>query len=247
MRWWRNLGGNSEVLIRPMPIDGNLTEGVALTLNTTTKGSTLKIGDATGTDFVGVLTQDKDGSSTAITTGTYVYAQCTIQPDALYKTQYDMAEANDIDVVSATSTSVTVAAGDDDMDGSWGFIRSGTGKGQLFFIGAATTTVYTLNTDKAFITMPDSTSDLILVRRVLRHPADSGIDLDSTIKLVKSAVSATGAFLCLENYVETQNGLIKPLRADEDHLTSVLDETKVRFYAELLPLDHVLRGASTMP
>ena len=76
----------------------------------------------------------------------------------IFKIYYDLSTSTDLDVSSSTSTIITVAACDDNLDGSWVYLNSGTGAGQLRYVKAADATTLTVNT--AFTTTPDSTTDL---------------------------------------------------------------------------------------
>ena len=152
----------------------------------------------------------------------------------IFKAYYDLAAANDIDVVSSTSTVLTHGAGDDDLDGCWIYINSGTGAGQLRYCKAASATTKTVNT--AFTVTPDNTSDFILIRGQGRPTG--GLDLDSTFTMLKTAVSATGQLLILKNYVQGAAGtheldITKNSFLEQDGLNS----RGVRFYSEIMFMD----------
>lgn len=154
---------------------------------------------ATGVDIFAVLAETPATTTTNIQTPVIYQAQVQMVNNVpVWKIYWDLALANDIDVTSSTSTVVTHAAGDDDLDGGWIYINSGTGAGQLRYVKAATTTTKTVNT--AFTTTPDSTSDFILIRPVGK--STGGVDMDTTFKLLKSAVSATGKILILKSFIE---------------------------------------------
>jgi hypothetical protein len=149
----------------------------------------------------------------------------------VWKVYWDTAAANDIDVSSSTSTVVTHASGDDNLDGSWIYINSGTGAGQLRFCSAATATTKTVNT--AFATTPDSTSDFILIRNQGRPTG--GQDLDSTFALLAPALSATGQLTILKNFMEGPLGAVEldPTLHEVDGLNG----RGVRFYSHVIFMD----------
>jgi len=149
----------------------------------------------------------------------------------VWKVYWDTAAANDIDVSSSTSTVVTHASGDDNLDGSWIYINSGTGAGQLRFCSAAAATTKTVNT--AFTTTPDSTSDFILIRN--QGLPTGGQDLDSTFTKLAPALSATGQLLILKNFIEGPTGT-EELDVTKHELDN-LNDRSVRFFSHVIFMD----------
>ena len=149
----------------------------------------------------------------------------------VWKIYWDLAAANDINVSSSTSTVLTHASGDDNLDGCWVYINSGTGAGQLRFVKAANATTKTVNT--AFATTPDSGSDFIIIRGQGRPTG--GQDLDSTRLLLTSAVSATGQMLILKNFIQGPTGIeeLDPTKHELDNLNS----RGVRFFSHVIFMD----------
>ena len=142
MRYHGDLFGLQNPVVMDLPVydASTIIEGQGLTYGATTRGSVLIDCAATGADFFGVSMETVDASTTAITTGTLVFCKVVVDPLALYRAEMSLTDA-DIDVVSSTSTATTIGTTDDDHDGGWLYINSGTGQGQIAFIGAATTTV----------------------------------------------------------------------------------------------------------
>jgi len=152
----------------------------------------------------------------------------------VWKVYWDLAAANDIDVSSSTSTVLTHASGDDNLDGSWVYINSGTGIGQLRYVSAANATTKTVNT--AFTTTPDATSDFIIIRNIGRPTG--GQDLDSTFSMLTSAVSATGQLIILKNFVEGPMGTQELDVIKNGHLEADgLDTRGVRFFSHVIFMD----------
>jgi hypothetical protein len=158
-------------------------------------------------------------------------AKVIINPDAIYLCQWDPSTSADVDVVSSTSTATTIATCDDNLDGSWIYCNSGTGVGQLAFVGAASTTVLTLDTTTAYTTTPDSTTDILIIR----GPWQPNCDFDATYTMAKSTVATTGLVLCLEPYVESATIPFGPLRPRQHHMKTGLNSDGVRFYSDLYP------------
>ena len=152
----------------------------------------------------------------------------------VWKIYFDVAAGNDISVTSSTSTVVTHSSGDDNLDGAWIYINSGTGVGQLRYCKAAAATTKTVNT--AFTTIPDSTSDYILIRGQGRPTG--GVDLDSTFSLIKSTVSQTGQLLILKNYVQGPMGTQElDVTANPGLEVDGLNSRGVRFYSDVIFMD----------
>ena len=212
-----------------------------------TKGQTLiwgQEGSSTGTlnalvdssavpvDVFAVLAETPATTTTNYSTPIVYQAQVQlVNIVPVWKVYWDMAAANDIDTTSSTSTVLTHGAGDDNLDGSWIYINSGTGAGQLRFCKEASTTTKTVNT--AFTTTPDSTSDFILIRNQGRPTA--GQDLDSTFTKLSPAVSATGQMLILKNFIQGPTGT-EELDVTKHELDN-LNARGVRFFSHVIFMD----------
>ena len=222
----------------------SIIEGQALTYGASTVGAVLIDATLAAADFVGVSAEAKTTSTTDLTTGTIVYGKTVLNPDAIYKAQYDATASVDVDVVSSTTAAITLGTCDDDMEGSWIYCNSGTGAGQLGYIGAASTTVMTLDTTSALGTAPDSTTDVLLIRKPWRAAADGGNDLNTTFDMLLSDESATGAIMILENYIEAATIPYGPLRPRQHHALSGLNNVNVKFYADVQFQDNVFMTGS---
>lgn len=189
-------------------------------------------------DVVGVTMEAATAST--LSTGTIVNVKAIVNPDAVFLAQCDLTAANDIDVSSATTLAITVDTSDDDLDGSWVYVNTGTGAGQLGFIGAATTTVLTLDTTAAFVTAPASDSDIVIVRH--KWSKAGGRDLDSTLTQLLTDEDETGAILVLENYIQSSTIPFEPLEPRKHHNLSGLNATgiNIKFFSDIHFQDHVL-------
>jgi hypothetical protein len=223
-----------------------IIKGQGLTYGATTVGAVLIDIAALGADFVGVAHETVTASTTALATGTIVYGKTILNPDAVYLCQWDDSATYDVNITSSTTAAVTIGTTDDNMDGGWIYINSGTGAGQLGFIGAASTTVMTLDTTTAFDVAPASDSDCLLIRRPWKFPANSGNDLSATFDELLSDEDCTGEILILENYIVATSVPFGPLRPRQHHALSNLNNCAVKFYSDIYFTDAVLRGATTM-
>lgn len=233
-------------LVRDCPVydASTIIRGQALTYGANTRGAVLIDSTALAADVAGVANETVTASTTDLTTGTLVFCKTIINPDAIYLASYDMAVANDINVVSGTTTAITLGTCDDDLDGSWIYVNSGTGAGQLGYIGAATTTVMTLDTTDPFGTAPDSTSDVILIRKPWRAAGDGGKDLDSTFSLLLSDEDETGAIMVIENYIESRSNPFTPLRPRQHHNLSSLNNDSIKFHSDINFQDNLFMAGS---
>jgi hypothetical protein len=190
---------------------------------------------ATIPDFVGVLANTPTSQATALTTGTLYFGSVILNPDAIYIAEYDKS-LTDIDVVSSTSAATTLGTSDDNMDGGWLYVNSGTGVGQLAFIGAASTTVMTLDTTAAWTTTPDSSSDVILIR----PPFALNVDLNSTdYSTIQTDEDCTGLVMPLENYIESATIPFGPMRPRQHHMKTGLNNDGVKFYTDIRFIDNI--------
>lgn len=154
----------------------------------------------------------------------------------VHKVYYDQNLSTDLDVSSSTSTVLTAATMDDNLDASWLYIQSGTGAGQLRYIKAADTTTLTVNT--AFTTTPDATSDFIIIRNV--GIPTGGTIFNTTFDKFLAALDNTTAQKCivLKNFCEGPFGVVEMdvnrngfLEADG------LQNRGVRFFSHIIFFD----------
>lgn len=241
MEWVKNAGGGDQPRYT-LPVYDASAGGF-------TRGQTLIWGqDATGTavrnalvdsaavpiDIFAVINEDPAANNTNVSTPLIVKADVTlVLTGTIWKCYWDGAAANDIDVSSSTSTVLTHASGDDNLDGSWVYINSGTGVGQLRFCSAAAATTKTVST--AFTTTPDSTSDFLLIR----HPGlpTGGQNLDTTFSLLLSALSATGQILILKNFIEYAGRPVEELDPAKHAALDGLNNLGVRFFSHIMFMD----------
>lgn len=260
MLWSYNIGGQSKgPLVRDWAIktaSATVPLGTAMTLDTTTNGCVLNlITPTTGDFFVGVTNEPipdpshspalvtKDPTTTSVPSGTLVFCKIITEPLGVYKTECDVSAP--LAVASATATTITLSvATDDDQDGGWVYVIAGTGKGQLAWIGAATTTVLTISTAQNWKVTPDATSTVLIIRRKGRPPAGSGINLTTDTLKISNASTQTGEFLNLESYIQSYQISRQPLRPNLHHMLTGLDSTNVLFSSDLYPMKHLLRNTN---
>lgn len=204
--------------------------------------STCALIDVTNTaaNIFAVLAETPATTAVATNVGTPVVYQskCQLVETArIFKIYYDLATGTDLDVTSSTSTVLTVGTMDDNLDGSWVYINSGTGAGQLRFVKAANTTTLTVNT--AFITTPDSTSDFILIRNV--GIPTGGTILNTTFDMMLAALDNTTAqkMIVLKNFVEGPIVGELDITKNPHFETNGLNGRGVRFYSHVIFFDTI--------
>ena len=239
MRWHYNLVHQSGgALVRDMVVyDSGLVAGQAVSLIAGANQCALQDpSGATLPDIVGV-TCNAPSASTAIASGTLYFAKTIMNPDAVYLAEYDMTTTADIDVISSTATATTLGACDDNLDGGWLYVNTGTGAGQLAFIGAANAvSVMTLDTTAPWDVTPDATSDVILVR----PPFAKNKDLEATWTKLASDEDETGLMIVLENYIQAQSVAWGPLRPRQHHMLTNLSSAGLKLMSDVMFEDNVL-------
>lgn len=185
---------NSPSRLIQVPIDGNgsdIQDGALVMPGVTdeTDRSVFILATGAAADALGVLSELHDTSVSgdadpdAGTTYPLRYVDAILPGDDVAAELADDA-SNDVDVASATSTVITITSLEDDIDGSWVYVRAGTGVGQLGYIKASASGSFTLKS--AMTTTLDNTSKVLILRRV----AHQLVELDSTGTKIKSTAAA---------------------------------------------------------
>jgi len=163
------------------------------------------------------------------------YYQCKVRilnNPTIVKIYYDLSTSTDLAVTSSTSTILTTATTDDNLDGSWVYINAGTGAGQLRYVKAADDTTKTVNT--AFTVNPDSTSAFILIRPAGLQASGMGIALNATFDKILAVLNETdtSSIIVLKNFIEGPMGTRElDITANGDLETDGLNSRGVRFYS----------------
>lgn len=185
-------------------------------------------------DFVGVALET-GGTAYVPESGALVFTKCAINSDAIYLAQYDTGASA---VTASGSTTTTITTVDDHSDASWLYCRTGTGIGQLAFIGEATTTVMTLDTTDAWGITPVAGDTTVSVIKPVWHQS---LDLEITgYQYVDgSGGTVTGQVRILENYIEAANVAFGPMRPRQHHMLNNLNSAGVRFYSDIYFFDSI--------
>ena len=104
---------------------------------------------------------------------------------------------NDVDVASATSTVITITSLEDDIDGSWVYVRAGTGVGQLGYIVASASGNFTLKNATGLTTL-DSTSKVLILRRRYHQLVELNGTTNAGTKIASTAAAGALPWRVLE-------------------------------------------------
>ena len=188
-------------------------------------------------DSLGVL-QESVTSPTVVASTGFNYAKCIVSPWVTYLAEYLQTSGNVVDVTSASaSTTLTTTNLEDNIDGGWVYFTkkttsTATGAGNLRYLTASASGSATMD---SAVTI-DTTSDFIKILPVSHLLALLSSD---ALGLASAAASTNSAsnMIVLENYI-SKNGLKKALRY-ASHKGTTQDPDTVKFYAEIVLLDHV--------
>jgi len=169
--------------------------------------------------------------------------ECQLASNApIWKIYQDLSTSTDLDVSSSTTTQLTHTTDDDPLEGSWIYINSGTGVGQLRYCKESAATTKDPNT--AFSTAPASDSDYILIRNV--GLPTGGQDLSATFDKLVSVLTATGEICILKNFIQSPSTGIQEMDITKNSWLEGdgYNSRGVRFYSHILFLDRALSAPS---
>lgn len=180
--------------LREWPVDGNgsdIQPGAVLMPGVTADNniSSLILATSGAADAVGILAELHDfsvsGDSIPDTGAGYVLRGVReFLPGCEVAAELADDASNDVDVASATSTVLTITSLEDNIDGSWVYVRAGTGVGQLVYCTASASGSITAKS--AMATTLDNTSKVLILRRMFHQL----VELDSTGTKIKSTAAA---------------------------------------------------------
>ena len=249
MKWHYDLTG-AEPILRDMPVyaTSDILKGSALSrkgaISTEQNHSSFQLADPGVLDeVVGITNELYDYSAhlsginkneangvTAIATGVQNYVKCIINPMVAWMTEWSQHADNDSVNTAADTTGKTItgtfSSPGDDRGGDWVYITdTGSaigGKGNLFQIGASSTTVYTAVTSYDDNLAGNNTSDTYIVMNMPYTSLVVGgsIDLSAAsgeagIKMKGNDLTGvdTGLAIVLQNYITDVSTPITPLHA----------------------------------
>ena len=263
MRYSYNLAcPDDEPIIRDMPIydaallangellmkgttdpDGGADQGIALV--TAYTGSSAEAVNCVGIlqdarwnpNVQGVYSQNVAPANVPATaTNGPFYGKVIINPGAVYLAEYDQADA--IAITSTAGTTLTVAALQDDIDGSF-----------VYFVGATagvTGSLRHLNTSAAGSAVMDSaltvngTGADSIIRTLRPLSATTNLNAASTGLSTTAAINSGVSLRVLDNYVQADNIPFCQLRKATHKGKNSLQKAKL--FAEIVSINHCLAG-----
>lgn len=205
-----------------VPVDGQgaaISEGALLMPGVTATDSSAKnlsvaiLADGAAANAIGILATKKLAASAndpVVNSGTGAVTKepssssvgCSYPVDPLLPgcevaIEYDQTSSGYLAVTSATSTVITITSLEDNIDGSWIYVVSGTGAGQLEYAVASASGSITVKS--AMTTTLDNTSNIIILRR--RFHALHTLSTDRT-KLFTGAAAGSCTWVNLKNEIK---------------------------------------------
>jgi hypothetical protein len=269
----------AEPIVRDMPVYGtsDILRGALLSregaISTAENNFGLQLCSATVMDdVVGVAEEFYDydkhinnagvNGVTAVATGVTNYIKVIINPMAVYLAEWSQAAANDVvnTVASSTgkTTTGTFTSPGDDVEGDWVYYTNvgstAGGAGNLYQIGAASTTEWTATTSFDDDMKATTTSDtyIKLLHPVFATVAGGSMSLSAAAGEINTHVLGndvvgddTGPAIVLQNYVTDKAHSLEPLRV-ERHSGKNFDAATCHLYCDFYPLDHLLRTSGTL-
>lgn len=242
MKYVYSLDGSKE-LVRDFPIFGNsanILEGAAVMRGATgeTDHGVAVVAAGALVDILGVLNEQHtySASGDSLLAGTnYVRRRVIINPMAVYRAEYDTAD--DMDVASSSSTTVTVTSLEDDIDGGWllgddgaGAYGSGTIGSLLQFIVASASGSCTTKTSSGWTSATDLLKILPLMHQLVK------INTAAT-KLGTDAAAGSGRVSIIDNWIQA-DGL--PLQQLDPTKHSGLTLFNPRIFSDIRFSNHAL-------
>src|SRR3990167_5793396 len=273
MNWQFDLSGG-EPIVRDLALSSasDILEGAAVSrdgaISTALNNFGVVNSDATVSDVVGVAAEFYDFSAhisnngtnaaTAAGTGITNYMKVIINPLAIWLAEWSQDAADDsvntvADTTGKTITGTFTSPGDD-VEGCWVYITNvGSttgGQGNLFQIGAASTTEWTACTSFDDNLAGNLTTDtyIKIMAPYFATVAGGSINLSTTTAILGTHLLGndlvgddTGAIMSIQNWISDRNTGLQPLRV-EKHSGKTFDAATCKLFSSIQLLDHLLLG-----
>ncbi len=200
--------------------------------------------DALGISLETVTTASSPSVASAYSTTTGpCYVKAIINPFAVYSFEHSLAAADDVAITSTSTTTLTVASLQDDIDGCWAYFPlTQTGvKGSLRLITAAASGSCTM--DSALVTTGGASDTIVLIA----PPNKYSFNLTSDALKVASGdcqatYNAATNLRILQTYIDKDGGLeiMSPSKHNGlNNLHLVKGGQGPKFYYDVLLKDHI--------
>ena len=262
MIWHYDLTG-AEAIIRDIPVysTGALIYGQPMIAGAVAtdvmNGRTTPAVCTTVIRVIGVLQEAVTAADAlaVVLTGYEKYAKHIINPFAVWLAEYSQTTTDTIILTGADATGKTSTVADNGTDhqtGGWDYITKegvGTGYGNLFKVGAVTTTtVHTAATSYDDNLKANAIGDYVLEL----HAPYGAVVAAGTVNLSAAALDkitghlateCTGAMMVLENYIEGNGVSMEPL-VTKKHSGNNYKGAVPRFYGDIVFQNHLLGSAN---
>ena len=223
-----------------------------------TEGCIMESADADVLDnIIGVTNEDiAAANNSVIATGVTYYAKTIINPFAVYLCKYSQLAADDVPLTAtdATGKSVTITQVTNHLR-CWAYITSlvspvGTGFGNLFCVGAITsTTVLTAMTSYDDNLSGNVSTDTCIVLHAPYGADVAGGSVDLATNRIDvsghDASASAGAAIVLENYIASRTRPMEALRPSVHSGYNYKSEAP-DFYADVMFSEHLLAAGGVV-
>ena len=201
-----------------------------------------------GTNVIGMLNEDI-ALADLVAPSTAVgpkYGKIIINPSAVYKGEISLAAADDTLITSTAAATLTVANLQDDIDGAFVYFPlTLTGvKGSLRQLLASAAGSATM--DSALVTNGAGTDTIVIISRELKSPCNLSSDATKFVGSDVTAIEGAAKFIILNRFIDMDGGveLLKyKNHCGINNLHLVKGGTGVKFYYDVLPVDHLFGNA----
>lgn len=204
-------------------------------------------------DYSAHISNTGSNAATATATGVTNYIKASVNPMAIWLAEYSQS-ASDLATLTAADSSgktITDTGIQATREADWAYVVSGTGAGNLFQIGAqSSTTSLTAATSYDDNLAANAIGDTyFLVSAPYGSPTTGGnINLSAQTgnvgtHLIGSIAAGTGAILVINNWIKSLNAPSEVLRV-EKHSGRTFDSNTCHIFADVQLLDHLLLGAT---
>lgn len=200
--------------------------------------------DAIGISLETVTTASSPSvASLPSTTTGPAYAKAIINPFAVYSVEQALDAANDVAITSTSTTTLTVASLQDDIDGAWAYFPlSAAGvKGSLRLIVASATGSCTM--DSALVTDGTAADTVVLISPANKYSLPLTADgLKVSSGDCQATINAATNIRILETLIDKDGGLevMKPaVHNGINNLDGVKGGNGPRIYYKVLLKDHI--------
>mgnify|MGYP001574337040 CR=1 FL=1 len=203
-----------------------------------TNNGMLIVSGAAATDAMGILLEELTSTATDTTilaTTDNLRKVQILPPGSVALAEYSLVAADDVAVVSSSTTTITVTDLEDDIDGAWVYVSAGTASlRQLRVLTASAAGSATMKS--AFGTVLTSAESIVKVCPRLHQLL---VITTNSVQLATTAAVGTARLSVLDNYIKDEGSIpFKPLDPVADSPRTLT--ASARLYSDVCINNHVL-------